>query len=98
VVVHVIDADRIAAEAHRAAFGSLRRQLEAGRPHGLLPGVERTIATILLEVGFDAVGEKNTPRSLEGAARLVEAPGNAACALCQMATGIEAARPLPSQV
>jgi hypothetical protein len=81
VGVHVIETDRSATEAHSPAVGSLRRQLETGRPHGLLPGVKRTIATILREVGLGAVGEKDAPRGPEGASRLIEAPGKAARAL-----------------
>ena len=73
VVIHVIKADRGAAEAHGAAVGSLCRQLESGRPHGLLPGVERAIATIFLEVGLGAVGQKDAPRGLEGLASGFEA-------------------------
>jgi hypothetical protein len=64
----------------------------AAHPHSLLPGVEGTIATILLKVGLSAVGEKDTPRSLEGATRLVETLGDAAGS--QMAARIEAARVL----
>jgi hypothetical protein len=98
VRVHVGDADRSAAEALCSAAGSLRRQLEAHRPHGLLPGVERTIATIFLEVGLSALCEKDTPRGFESATRLVEALGKAACSLCQIAAGIEAAAPLPARL
>jgi hypothetical protein len=43
--------------------------------------VERTIATILLEVDLRAPGQKITPRSLEGAACLVEALGHAVSVL-----------------
>ena len=60
-------------------------------------GVEGTIATILLEIGLGAVGEKDTPRSPESATRLVEALGKSACSLCQITARVEAAAPLPAR-
>src|SRR5262249_24950300 len=96
VGVHVLEADRHATEAHSLTISSLGRQLEDGRPHGLLPAMERTIVTILLEVGLGTVGEKDAPCSPESATRVVEALGKAACALCQITAGIEGAAPLPT--
>jgi hypothetical protein len=81
VSVHVLEADRGATETDSLAVGSLRRQLEAGRPHGLLPGAEGTVTTILHEISLGAIGEKDAPRGLEGATRLVETLGKAARAL-----------------
>jgi hypothetical protein len=79
------------------AVGSLRRQLEIGRPHGLLPGVEGAIATTLLDIGLGAPRQEDRPRGLEGNACLVEALGKVAGALRQIAAGIEAATPLPTR-
>jgi hypothetical protein len=59
--------------------------------------MERTIATIVREVDFRALGQEDTPRGLEGATRLVEALGKAACSLCQVTAGIETAAPLPAR-
>jgi hypothetical protein len=57
--------------------------------------MERTIATIVREVDFRALGQK-IRHAASNAARLVEAPGNAAGALCQIAAEIEASGPLPA--
>jgi hypothetical protein len=81
VFAHVGDAGRITAEAHGPAVDDLCRQLEAGRPHGLLPGMERTVATLVREVDFRALGQEDTPRGLEGNACLVEGLGYAASVL-----------------
>ena len=68
------DTDRSTSEAHSLAVGRLRRQPE-GRPHCLFPGVESTIAAILLKVGLGALGEKDTPSSIERGAGGLEAHG-----------------------
>jgi len=64
VALHDCNADRRPAEAHGAAIRNLRWQLEAFSPHGLLPGVEGTIAAIIGEVGLRALGQKDTPGGL----------------------------------
>jgi len=72
LVLHIVEADRYAAKATSPAVGSLRRQLEASRPHGLLPRMEGTVTAIRIEVDLGAPGQKVTPRSLEGTTRLVK--------------------------
>jgi hypothetical protein len=79
---HVSDADRGAAGADAAAVGNLRRHLQACGPHGLLPGVEGAIATIFLKISRSMLGQEETPRHLEGAARLLEGFGDAPCVFC----------------
>src|SRR5215471_10964909 len=59
--------------------------------------MERTIATINLEVDLRALGQKDMTRSFEGAARQVEGLGDAASVVCRIAARIEAASPLPAR-
>jgi hypothetical protein len=64
------------AETDASTVGDMSRQFQAGVRHSLLPRMKRAVATICVEVGLRTLCVKETPRDLEGAARLFEGLGS----------------------
>jgi hypothetical protein len=70
VLVQGRQIDRGPAEAARLPGGRLRRQWKASGMHGVLPGGEGTLASILDEVGFRASGQVFLPLAFLACSKL----------------------------